>query len=336
MTLKQSPVTSANRPLQTFSRWARGGMHSAELNEAAGLNRLARRGLANASQPHSAQSIVEFMLISVPLLALIFGIMEFGIAYFESTTLDYTTRNVARSVQVCAGDCDITKTVMYRDYYALKTLRASTLDLDRVDYVLLQHVGEQDDVPVAGPGAEDVGRIGPDIYLNYKYHYQLYAAPHAAGSGKTALPARSGGDPENLYLTDATTDQVGLSLPTNGNTVKFNGWRSHFCDPPSDPGCRQDTQPAKPDGSLDTSPTAKVTNWPGRYACVPTDRFYVQIAFKHYWITPFMPTIDTTSNKPTLQGYGAKDAVILSSKVYQKIEPIFYATGSSTCQVRNN
>ena len=327
-------TTRANSSLRTFSRWARGGLSQDELTAAAGVSGFARRGFAQAARPHSAQSIVEFMLISVPLLALIFGIMEFGIAFFESTTLDYTTRNVARSIQVCADQCDVvvSNTVLYRDYYALKTVRESTLSLDKLEYILIQHVGEQQDVPTVGQ--TDYGRAGPDIYANYKYHYQLYAPPKTVSSNPNNNVTTRPSDPSNFILNDTTADKVGINLPTNGDTANNNGWRSVRCIVPFqsyDPNCRQSVPPANENGSQNTSNTAPPSApWPGRYTCIPTDRFYVQIAYKHYWITPFMPSIDTTSRNPTLQGFSNNNAITLNSVVYQKVEPILYS-GAGTC-----
>ncbi len=325
--MQPNKAISNQARLRTISRWARGGVQAAEL-EGNGLSGVARRGLASATQPHSAQSIVEFMLVSIPLLALIFGIMEFSLAYFESTTVDFVTRDVARSVQICASGCDVVTGTMsaanpYKDYYALKTVRQSTLDLKRLDYVLIQHVGEETDTPVVGQ--IDYGRKGPDIYANYQYHYQLYAMPNSPVNSVVARAL----DPDNLLLADATPGQVGLgSLPQASYNSTNDGYRSAACVSPYPGTCRKASVPlANEDGSQLGS---TLVDWSGRHTCDPTDRFYVQLAFRHYWITPFMPTVSTTGMGQSIRGFNGNDYALLSSKVYEKVEPSLFS-GVATC-----
>ncbi|HEX2912603.1 MAG TPA: TadE/TadG family type IV pilus assembly protein [Chloroflexia bacterium] len=341
-----------------FSRWARGGMNVPG-NNASSRSRLLQRGLASTTRPQSAQSIVEFLLVSVPLLAIIFGVLEFGLAFYESTNLDWATKEVARVTAACSNSCDkfvqtdptdpSTRTLVYRDNVALKMLNSPSININQenIDYVLIQHVGEQEDDPNPSnnpyqPGTPDYGRLGPDIYMNYKYHWQLYALPKsylpASDARRNTVPARSS-DPDNLKFNDALPTQIpalnnnGTSLlPMNpdGSNAVYNGWRSNPCLSATDSGgCRQNILPAKVDGTKDDTGTVKKF-WPGRYICVPTDRFYVQIVYRHKWITPFMPTINM-AGRQTLQGFSDSNALVLSSKSYQKVEPQVYIQSGGAC-----
>lgn len=323
---------------RAFSRWARGGM---VVEEAAGL---ARKGLAGATRPQSAQAIVEFLLVSVPLLALLFGILEFGLAFFESTNLDFVTRDMARTVAVCATTCDqydsSTGKLVYRDFSLLQKIETYNMNLDNVEYVLIQHVGEQQDIPQVITGtAQTIGRVGPDIYANYQYHWQLYAPSKinfpASDPRKNSVPARSAANnPSNLKLNDALPNQIPSlgSLPMNpdGSNTNFNGYRSNPCNLLVEANCRQNIPAAKADGSASGGLANPV--WNGRYQCVPTDRFYVQIVYRHTWITPFLPTVNTSGRTQTLQGFGANNALFMSSKIYEKIEPTLYSQSSTNSQ----
>ncbi len=300
-----------------FESWARGGTSLTAVSQPMTL----KQGLSGATRPQSAQAIVEFLLISVPLLALIFGIMEFGLAFFQSTNLDYTTREVARSTALCVNNCDITDSggTFYRDYYALKELRNSNINLDNVEYVLIHRVAEDKDQPNIGDVT--IGRAGPDIYANYQFNYQLYAMPRnnlaASDVRHNSVAARSP-DTSSLLLNDAAPGQVPLlnSLPSTTYNTTYNGWRSNPCFIGLD--CRLTIPRANPDGSEITGSTEPA--WPGRFICAPTDRFYVQIVYRHTWITPFMPTLNQDGHSQTLRGFSESNALILSSKVYQKLE----------------
>jgi hypothetical protein len=341
--------TRLRRASQDFSRWARGG---SPVTPAPGSNSLLNRGVAAAGRPQSAQSILEFLLVSVPLLALIFGILEIGLAFFESTNLDFAASEAARSVSVCANGCDYTSgSTLYRDYNLLRAMNRVNLRLDNVEYILVQHVGEQVDDP-GGTNLPDLGRSGPDIYNNYKYHWQLYALPKPAASYPSGDPrvntvaARSDGDALNVKLTDAKCSQVPLlySASNPGNCAlswqsyddDFNGYRSNPCfSTDASSICRQNIpvsdkfgQPVISGGVTQTTPT-----WPGRYICIPTDRFYVQIVYRHNWITPFMPTVNLNGATQTLRGFGTTNSLILSSKSYYKVEPRQFAgtSGQAGC-----
>ena len=123
-----APVrTRLHRASRDFSRWARGG--SAKPSTPA--TPLLQRTLASAGRPQDAQSILEFLLVSVPLLALIFGILEIGLAFYESTNLDYAASEAARTVSVCANICDyLYNGTLYRDYNMLRTLNQVNIRLD--------------------------------------------------------------------------------------------------------------------------------------------------------------------------------------------------------------
>jgi hypothetical protein len=327
---------------RAFSRWARGGLPLTDANGSAGL---ARRGLAGATRPQSAQAIVEFLLVSVPLLAMIFGILEFGIAFFESTTLDFATRDLARATAVCATECDKTVisgtgSVLYRDNQILSKIQGYNINVDDIEYVLIQHVGETEDLPTVVSGvAKDPGRAGPDTYANYQYHWQLYAPSKAnfpaSDPRKNSVPARAS-NPNNFKLADALPSQIpslnsagGLPMNPDGSNTNFNGYRSNPCSSSSDPTtiCRKNIPAAKADGSANTL-KANRPIWTGRYQCVPTDRFYVQVVYRHTWITPFLPTVNMTGRTQTLQGFGNNAALFLSTKVYEKVEATLYSNGA--------
>ncbi len=335
------------RTLRNISRWARGGM-SVDL-EATGPAGLARRGLVGAARPHSAQAIVEFMLVSVPLLAIIFGLLEFGLVFFESTTLDISTRDIARTIAVCGVNCDkydpTTGVLVYRDYNLRMRLqnqdRGYLLNLDNVEYILLQHVGEDTDLPTVVAGVPlQPGRKGPDTAANYQYHWQLYAPSKstfaASDPRQNTVPATGANrtNPENLRIQDASPSEVkslGVLPSLSGVNDNYNGWRSSRCTSSADPAttCRKPIPAANPDGSADTSPSASPRPiWTGRFNCIPTDRFYVQIAYRHFWITPFLPTVSTTGRNPSLQGFGERNSLLLFSKIYEKIEPNLYSNGA--------
>ncbi len=68
--------------LQPYSyalgRWARGSVLAGPETGWTGQR------LSKLTRPQPAQAIVEFLLVSVPLLALIFGILEFGLAHHSA------------------------------------------------------------------------------------------------------------------------------------------------------------------------------------------------------------------------------------------------------------
>ncbi len=329
------------RASRAFSRWARGGMNPGEVSGPTGA---ARRGLAEATRPQSAQAILEFLLVSVPLLAMLFGILEFGLAFFESTNLDFTTREVARTVAVCAGGCDNFSaggTVVYRDFDALQKVEQFNMNLDNVEYMLIQHVGEDVDDPAINPdgsGTPIKGRAGPDTYANYKFQYQLYAPSKvnfaATDLRKNSVPARAT-NPSNLRMADALPSQIpllnGSGFPYNATiNANYNGYRSNRCptNPPSAASeCRTNIPEAKADGTVDNTRPARPV-WSGRYLCYPTDRLYVQIVYRHNWITPFLPTVNLNGRSQTLRGFSNQDALYLSSKIYEKVEPQLFSNGS--------
>lgn len=332
--MKTNVQNPSQRALQIFGQWARGSMST---SSAAGLNGKVRRGLAEATRPQSAQSILEFLLVSVPLLAIIFGTLEFGLAFFKATQLDYVTREVARATALCGADCDFTPdstTVLYRDYFGLRAIsNTNVLNPPDIEYILMQHVGEEEDVPVVGQF--NYGRVGPDTYANYSSHYQLYAYPKqgVAAPRGNSVPPRSP-DPKSIIFNDANKPQIPLlagvgSMPNYAYNTNNNGWRSAKCTDNSATACRHTIPKANADGSA--AGGTPQPEWSGRYTCVPTDRFYVQIALKHYWITPFMPTINTDGKSQGLRGWTAEQAIVLSSKVYQKVEPQLYAQTAGGC-----
>jgi hypothetical protein len=331
---------------QVFSRWARGG----QMPSVASNKTILNKSLAAAARPQSAQSILEFLLVSVPLLALIFGILEIGLAFFESTNLDFAAQEAARSVSVCANGCDVLSgTTLYRDYNMLRALNRVSIRMENVEYILVQHVGEQVDDPdpdgtVAGPaGQPNLGRTGPDIYDNYKYQWQLYALPKPAANFPAndprvnSVPARPDNDSLGVKWADAKCTEIPLltvgaacALPKQPFNDQYNGFRSNPCFSTDDASiCRKDI-PLSDRYGVAIGADSAIPSWPGRYICVPTDRFYVQLVYRHNWITPFMPTLNLDGNTPPLRGFGPTNSLILSSKAYQKVEPRQFAGTSGT------
>ncbi len=290
---------------------------------------LLKRGLVGAARPQSAQAIVEFLLVSVPLLALIFGILEFGLAFFQSTNLDYTTREVAHATALCTNACDLTDAggTFYRDYYALRELTRSNINLDNLEYVLIHRVAEDKDQPDIGDVT--IGRAGPDIYANYQFNYQLYAMSRkglpASDPRRNTVEPRVP-DTSNFFVADARPAQIpnlngNLLEALEGYNANNNGWRSNQCFA-SGSDCRSTIPVPKTTPTSETGMASgnTIPFWPGRYICAPTDRFYVQIVYRHAWITPFMPTLNLDGQSQTLRGFNESNALLLSSKVYQKVE----------------
>lgn len=366
--------TGLRRAAEGFGRWARGSMSVPATTEPIkGLPGLARRGLAGANRPQSAQSIVEFLLVSVPLLALIFGILEFGMVFFQQTNLDNAAREVARAIAICGAKCDgmqpeqseanpnPTNQVFYKDYYGLRQLGRMSTDLVNLEYMLVQHVGEENDEPwhddpatkdyVEPAYQENFGRVGPDSYDYYKYHWQLYALPKSDMSTKdnrrNTVPVNQGrtGDPMGVRLTSALPSQIPALAETEYNNFggvtqrflgsmhsDFNGWRSARCiDTTQTGGCRTEQMRKTDKTGKDLGVCTANPRWAGRYASVPTDRFYVELVYRHQWITPMLPTVDMSGKSQTLQGFTDQNHIMLRSKVYQKVEPQLFAQADGGC-----
>ena len=60
-----------------------------------------RRLLARFEQARSGSTAVEFALVALPFLALLFAIIELGMIYLISTTLSDATTDVAREIRTC-------------------------------------------------------------------------------------------------------------------------------------------------------------------------------------------------------------------------------------------
>ena len=59
-----------------------------------------------AFRPTSAQALLEFVLVTIPMLITMVGIFEFGLLYNDVAKLDFTTREVSRLLAVCSNGCD--------------------------------------------------------------------------------------------------------------------------------------------------------------------------------------------------------------------------------------
>lgn len=65
----------------------------------AGKARKSRAWLRRFGADRGGATAVEFALVSVPFLALVFGIFELGLVFMVSTTLDNATETVARRIR---------------------------------------------------------------------------------------------------------------------------------------------------------------------------------------------------------------------------------------------
>src|SRR5665213_1491389 len=60
-----------------------------------------RRQLARFEQARSGSTAVEFAMLALPFLALIFGIVELGLIYLIATTLGNATTDASRQIRTC-------------------------------------------------------------------------------------------------------------------------------------------------------------------------------------------------------------------------------------------
>ena len=69
-------------------------------------------------------------------------------------------------------------------------------------------------------------------------------------------------------------------------------------------------------------------NWSrGRPVCQPSERFYVEIGYRHHWVTPFLPGGVGSLSRPTNDnGY-----IILKQKAYSKVEPRYFPVAGGVC-----
>lgn len=258
-------------------------------------------GVSKAFQPSSAQALLEFALVSIPLLMLMIGIFEFGLAYFDMTKLDTTTREVARRLTVCANFCDYSEkynltsggNVPY-DIFALAIITANDYDNParlepaNIQYIHFQRVNtEGTTTTTATTNYVNLGGVPKDantvtgtdtlplglrpFYMHYKYDStQTSVAP---------------------YKLD--TNYVPAGLNADQRPYQYRGW---------------------PSKGYDTSGNYHVN---GRNICEPTDRFYVQISYLHNWVTPLGSLT------------GLNGGVVLNRQINGKIEAKYYQSSAA-------
>jgi hypothetical protein len=317
------------------------------------FSRVARGGTRHYPlRPVTAQALVEFVLVSVPLLATMFFIFEFGIAFFELQQLNQVVSFVARDTAACANQCDGAPPDVYGDNKNYKDVKAfldvmdrnvdqrngTKLATDQIEYILIRRsadssisAGNQEFAVYTNAGQTDISRI-----------YQLYVYDSAAKSNNKFIPFKDGAasDALKIGLPDPTKDSSGnthpfnnsnyLSSPclgtANGSTIAntygtnaaagFDFTCRYYSTTSSDPNLQ----------ALASDPNF---NWSrGRPICQPSERFYVEIGYRHHWVTPFFPQVGNVSLSAPKNDNGY---VILRQKTYAKVEPRFFPVEGGTC-----
>jgi hypothetical protein len=243
---------------------------------------------------------MEFALVSIPLILTMVAIFEFGLLYFDLTKLDSTTREVSRRIAVCANGCD------YSEKY--KLVSSPTGSPVPYDIFALAIVGVQD--------YDNPARLEPK---NVEYiHLQRVNLDGTTNVLTNTNYVNSAGQQKNVY-TELGTDGNQLGLRPFYMRYKYSA--SATAEAPF----VLDTAYVPPGIS---APQRAYSNrgWPskgyniggngyyvnGRNVCEPTDRYYVEIAYRHYWITPLVPVAQQG-------GY-----ITMYRKISGKVEPRFF------------
>ncbi len=259
-------------------------------------------GFAKAFRPTSAQALMEFVLVSIPLLITMVGIFEFGLAYYDNTKLDSTTREFARRIAICSNGCDSYSTLTADgntipwDVAALRIIvippsgntyeNPAALDATNINYIHVQRVGLDGTMSTtvtttyrSAGSVMDANSLG----FGYKPFYQRYIY---SASANTTAPFRllSNTEWQPSGMTSGQGPYAGRGFPSKGYNV----------------------------GSDYQS---------GRNICEPTDRFYVEIEYKHNWVTPMGSLTGLQGNIPLVR------------RIYGKIEPRFFGGGAPSVGV---
>lgn len=279
------------------------------------------------------QALVEFALVLPILMLIIVGIMEFGLAFFDAGKVDFSSREVARGVAVCSNACDQSEqtitgsnTIFQYDVGDLSKVANSgyvnapspsptLIDPSMVSYIWIQRVYDTGyAIPVTGTqtgGYTYCGSCTPNT--DYRKYFNYFVYDPSWASKNESVP----------FISDGTGgSQPYIKGPGDVGNGGCNSdpWKSIAASEYSNIS-------GAPDYSLASA--SSCINWPsnpgsvaGRKICEPTDRFFVEIGYKHYWITPLIP-----SNG----GY-----IILKSRTYMKIEPQYFnnqgsAASQSSC-----
>lgn len=321
------------------------------------VSRVARGGSLSLSKakvlplrPVSAQALVEFMLVSIPLLATMFGIFEFGLAFWDTQQLAQVTREGARQVASCANQCDgpplegtiASDTNTYKDVRLLqavvdastaqlidsKTVQRNGTQLNpfNIDYVLLRRVA--DTAGATGMSEFQLNTSTASYDISGQYQLYVYDPNYknlnkflpfmdgsAADAARVGLPAAS-----NIWNTSY------LSSPCNGTPVDPRTGPIQNAQPNPATGFTFTCSYSSPsDGVYSDDPTKQWIR--GRPVCQPTERFYVEVAYRHYWVAPFFPEVGATVSRPKDQN----GFVVIKQRVYLKVEPRFFPVNGGTC-----
>lgn len=218
-------------------------------------------------KPTSAQALVEFVYVSIPMLFLFLGLFEFGVAYWNQQKLEQVTRETARRIAICQNNCDV-----YNDFALTgpdafpltafwltnnssgNTPVASNYQLDpsKVNYIWFQRISNSGTITLSAEDQPPVISRSITATGDYKPLFRIYTYD---GSGSAF--------PQFPFKYDVT-----YKSPYDGSSTPVNsvGWPS-------------------------ASYNVGATRYSGRSACEPTHRFFVQISWKHSWLSPikFLP-----------------------------------------------
>lgn len=274
---------------------------------------------ANLTRPLEGQGLVEFALILPVLMLIIIGIMEFGLAYFDAGKTDYSAREVARGVAICGNACDLNEQLANGNatafQYDLKDLALiandgyvnapapspTLINPSLVEYIWIQRVYDNGyAVPVTGTvgGTYKIDTTNNQIDYRPYFNYFIYDQNWGKSTDTNAVPFVFG-------TPNAAPD---ASHPTGSNGCQTDPWKSIAANEyNSVQGISG--YPYSPASSCVYWPSVPSTS-PGRGVCEPTNRFFVEVGYRHYWITPLIPSAN---------GY-----IILKSRIYMKIEPRYF------------
>ncbi len=322
------------------------------------VSRMARGGSLSKTKalplrPVSAQALVEFMLVSIPLLATMFGIFEFGLAFWDTQQLAQVTREGARQIASCANQCDgpplegtiASDTATYKDVRLLqavvdattaqlidsKTVQRNGTQLNpfNIDYVLVRRVADT----AGATGLSEFQLNNASGSYDISGQYQLYVYDPDYKTFNKFLPFKDGSaaDATRIGLPprpakNQTWNTAYLSSPCNGTPVDpRNGPINDTTKTPANGFTFSCSYSSPSDGVYSPDPTQQWIR--GRPVCQPTERFYVEVGYRHYWVAPFFPEMGATVSRPKdLNGF-----VMIKQRVYLKVEPRFFPVNGGTC-----